>query len=85
MDFDFEILELNDDSCNCTYCVQVSFIAFALLMIFYNIVNNCKTTQDVLDLQSENDTLKRLVLKSIDKIFVRMLKNGYDFDNNNSD
>jgi len=36
-------------------------------------------------LQEENVTLKRLIVKSIDKMLVRMLKNGYDIDNDDEE
>jgi len=34
-------------------------------------------------LKAENESLKTIILKSVDKMFVRMLKNGYDIDTDN--
>lgn len=70
-------------------CLPFAYVLTALTAVSVMVLScTCDTQvekQKVEKLQIENDTLRGIILKSVDKMLVRILKNGYDIDNNDEE
>lgn len=80
MDYDFL---LNNLTCDCNQQTIVGGIITFLLIMFVDCVYTCRLNNRVQELNSENRTLRNVILTSVDRTLVRLLKNGND--SNNSD
>lgn len=83
MDFEF----LHDEQpvtkptdCNCTQHICVTVLMLTIVNLLINCVYKCQESQKVRHLKRENETLKSMILKSVDNAFMRIMKNGNDTD-----
>jgi len=60
-------------------------ILMGVLYLLIECVFSCKQSRRITTLTIENETLKKIILRNADQIFVSMLKNGNDFENEDSD
>lgn len=61
------------------------FVFVTVVSILVDVVSYCRTNRKLRDLQNENESLKSLILKTVDRTLVRMMKNGNDSDDEHED
>lgn len=70
-------------------CLPFAYVLTGLtaisMVVFTCLCDKREEKNAVKRIQAENDTLKRIILKSVDKMLVRMIKNGYDIDNDDEE
>lgn len=78
---EYEQFFQTQDGCDCSNYIKGMLIALATVALLTNCILTCKTNQKLNKVENENQTLKSIISKSIDKTFVRLVKNGsYDED-----
>lgn len=88
MNYD-ELLYTQDASegieCNCYPHVHATLLVVAFVALIVEWIRNCRSRYRVNSLEVENATMKSIILTSLDKTFSRMVKNGYESDNEHED
>ena len=69
-----------DDNCTNRY-----FMGSVLVFVVASFVYCSSLHTEISNLQAKNKTLKGIILKTLDRTFVYMLKNGYDADSENDE
>ena len=87
---DYEAMFCKYDSsevkeCDCYPQVRVTLLIVTLLALLVDCVGHCRVRYRVKHLEKENETMKSLILTSLDKAFVRIVKNGYGTQNEDED
>lgn len=75
----------NDDNCNCYDQVKITVISITCFLGLIKCVLSCRDNRKIEKLKVENNTLKEIILKSVDQTFTKLLKNGYDIDDSDED
>lgn len=75
---EYEQFFQTQDECDCYSSVRTVVIILSLLTLAVDCVTVCKRNRKIAELTNENETLKTIILKSVDKAFIRMMKNGND-------
>jgi hypothetical protein len=57
----------------------------ALIELFVTCYGICKTNRRVYQLERENESLKKRVIRNIDNEFTNIMKNGNDYENDHED
>lgn len=84
MDYEQFIVK-QDDTCATEHRIIGLFAVATVFSILVDLVSCCRTNRKIRDLQNENESLKSLILKSVDKVFVRMMKNGNNSEDEHED
>lgn len=71
--------------CNCYSEIRVTLLIVTLLALLVDCVGHCRARSRVRVLKAENETMKSLILTSLDKAFTGVMKNGYETDNEHED
>lgn len=71
--------------CNCYPQIRVLSLVLTLLALVIDCVGHCRTRSRVKTLTAENETMKSLILTSLDKTFTGFVKNGYETENEHED
>jgi hypothetical protein len=71
--------------CNCYPQIRLTVLILTLLALLVDCVSHCRTRSRVKFLTAENETMKSLILTSLDKAFTGIVKNGYETDNEHED
>jgi hypothetical protein len=67
--------------CDCSNHIRGTIIVLTVLSILIDSVAYCRRDKKITELTSENQTLKTIILKSVDRALVKMMKNGHDSEN----
>lgn len=71
-------------NCNCEI-INKTLITVLLVITFMCLYTKKENINTIKKLKIENDTLGSIILKSVDKVFINMLKNGSDYDSENEE
>jgi hypothetical protein len=71
--------------CNCYSEIRVTLLIVTLLALLVDCVGHCRARSRVKTLTAENETMKSLILTSLDKAFTGIMKNGYESENEHED
>jgi hypothetical protein len=71
--------------CNCYNSVRTVVVILSLLTLVIDCVTVCKRNRKIEQITTENETLKTIILKSVDKAFIHMMKNGNDSEDDHED
>jgi hypothetical protein len=83
MDYDqFLHKDVPEDSCDCTnkVCLAISLMAIIYLVAECIVHPSQIQKEKIAKLKTENENLRSILMKSVDRAFVRMMKNGNDSD-----
>jgi hypothetical protein len=58
--------------------IKLTLVCVSFVIILIDCFNSCRLKRNIRTLKAENNTLKQVILKSIDHKFSRILKNGYE-------
>jgi len=75
---DYEQFFTTSNEHKCDSQIRMTILVVTLLYVIIDLTLTCKNNRKVNDLQKENETLKSVILKSVDRALVRMMKNGND-------
>jgi hypothetical protein len=78
MDFDELFTEQKVVDCSREHRIIGIILILNLVSLLVDCVSACKRYTEIKFLKQENETLKSIILKSVDKAFLRMMKNGND-------
>jgi hypothetical protein len=78
MDFDELFTEQKVVDCSREHRIIGIILLLNLVSLAIDCVSACKRYNEFTSLKKENETLKSIILKSVDKAFLRMMKNGND-------
>jgi hypothetical protein len=67
-----------EEKCDCSNHIRGTFVVLLLISLLYDCVTSCRRNRKIERLKNENKTLKNLILASVDKALVKMMKNGND-------
>lgn len=84
MDYD-QFFVKQENTCAAEHRIIGLFTIVTVFSLLIDLVSCCRTNQKLQNLQNENESLKSLILKSVDKAFVRMMKNGNDSEDEHED
>jgi hypothetical protein len=84
MDFDQFCPEVKVSECDCSNHIRLTMVLITGLFLLVDCVTSCKRNRKISELTSENETLKSMILTSVEKVIVKLMKNGNDcnFDHN---
>lgn len=82
--FDYPFV-LQDNTCATEHRIIGLFTILTVACLASVCASTCATSREIESLKNENETLKSLILKSIDKVLLRMMKNGSTSDNEHED
>lgn len=71
--------------CNCYSYVKLTLLVVTLLTLAVDCVSHCRTRSRVRKLTAENETMRSLIMTSLDKAFTKIVKNGYDSESEHED
>lgn len=80
-----QFFQADDDNCNCYNQVKITVIGLTCVIGLISFALSCRDSKRVYKLKIENNTLKDIILKSVDQTFTKILKNGYDIDNSDDE
>lgn len=80
MDYN-QFIPKNADGCDCSNHIRGTIILFLMVSLVIDCVTSCSRARKVYRLEHENNTLKEIILKTVDKTLVRMMKNGNNIEN----
>lgn len=73
---DYEQFFTTSNEHKCDNQIRMTILVVTLLYVILDLTLTCKNNRKVKDLQKENETLKSVILKSVDRALMRMMKNG---------
>jgi hypothetical protein len=79
----FNIDEVN--SYNCSNEIRLTVICIGIIAILFDCIRSSKLEQRIKRLRTENNTLKGVILQSIDRKLTKTLKNGYDIEHSDDE
>lgn len=62
----------------CDNQIRLTIVVMTLLYVILDLTMMCKANRREKALKQENETLKNVILKSVDRALIRMMKNGND-------
>lgn len=66
--------------CDCSNHIRGTVIILVMINLLIDCVASCKRSNLIKELTTENETLKSVILNSVDRVLVKMMKNGNDED-----
>lgn len=85
MEYEQFITEEKTDQCICVESFRVAVVIVTIIEIFVSVYKICRSKRKIDELQTENQSLKRKLMRNIDDAFVNIMKNGYQADNMHED
>ena len=64
------------EKCDCSDHIRGTVVILLLLSLVFDCITSCRRSKKMERLENENTTLKNVILTSVDKALVRMMKNG---------
>ena len=71
-----------DNKCQYENGVIMILGSIILLTVLFDCISNCKSRRRLSD---ENETLKTIIVKSVERTLIKMMKNGNDEENYHED
>lgn len=71
-----------NDKCNYENTIIMILGSIILLSLLFDCISECKSRRR---LTNENETLKTIIVKSVDRTLIKMMKNGNDEENCHED
>ena len=79
MDYDqFMPKQPMDEKCDCSNHIRGTIFVLSVLTLVVDCIASCRRKRKMEEIENENKTLKSIILSSVDKAFVKMMKNGND-------
>lgn len=64
----------------CDNQIRLTILVMTLIYVVLDLTLMCKANRRMNAVKQENETLKSVILKSVDRALVRMMKNGNDYE-----
>lgn len=64
------------DECDCSIQIRGTLILLLILSLLGECISMCKSRKRLTEFETENKTLRNLILTTVDKTLVKMMKNG---------
>jgi hypothetical protein len=84
MDYD-QFFPKQDTKCDCSDQIRVTVFLIGLVVVLVDSIAECGRARKLKKLENENETLKSVLLKTVDRILIRMMKNGIPSDDDHTD
>lgn len=75
---EYEQFFTNIEQPKCVSEIRMTIVIMTILYLILDLTLTCKAKDREVALKKENDTLKSVILKSVDRALIRMMKNGND-------
>jgi ABC-type transporter Mla MlaB component len=85
MDFEQFFPEVKVSDCDCSNHVQATMVIITGLCLLVDCITSCKRNRKISKLTSENETLKSMILASVEKVILKMMKNGNQSEDDDSE
>ncbi len=72
MEYD-QFFDVSKPECECYSTVRTTLVVVTLVSLIIDCVSRSKTNSKMKALEAENGTLKNLILKSVDSLFLKAL------------
>lgn len=82
---DYEQFVEKDNNHTCDNQIRMTILVMTAIYLILDLTLMCKANRREKALKQENETLKNVILKSVDRVFVRMMKNGNDSGDEHED
>jgi hypothetical protein len=76
MDYEQFFTEQKAADCTREHKIIGIILILNLVSVVIDCVSACKRYNEIKSLKQENESLKSMILKSVDRAFIRMMKNG---------
>jgi hypothetical protein len=69
-----------NDKCECVNysTIRIALLSVTLLSLLFDCTGYCRNQKKIVQLETENKSLKSIILKSIDNTIMKFMKNGND-------
>jgi hypothetical protein len=84
MDYD-QFFPKKEVECDCSDHIRGTAFLITLVVFLIDCIAQCSHNKKMKKLETENETLKSVLFKSVDRALIRMMKNGNDIDNNDEE
>lgn len=68
------------DECDCSIHIRGTLILLVILSLIGDCISTCRSRRRLNELETETKTLRSLILTTVDKTLVQMMKNGNNND-----
>jgi hypothetical protein len=85
MEYEEFITTEKSDQCICVESFRIAILIVTVIEVFVSFYKICKSNRKIDELQIENQSLRRKVMRNIDEAFVNIMKNGNQFDDTHED
>lgn len=75
---DYEQFFVKTEQPKCENEIRMTIIVMMIVWVILDVTLMCKAKHREKSLKQENETLKNVILNSVDRALVRMMKNGND-------
>jgi len=75
---EYEQFFTNTEQPKCVSEIRMTIVVMTILYLILDLTLTCRAKDREMALKQENETLKNVILKSVDRALVRMMKNGND-------
>lgn len=82
---DYEQFFTNTTDHKCDNQIRMTILVMTLVYVILDVTLMCKAKRRMNDMKKENETLKNVILKSVDRALMRMMKNGNDSEYEHED
>lgn len=82
---EFITTESNNTECTCIDSFRIALFIVTIIELLVNFYKICKSKRKIDELQIENQSLRRKLMRNIDEAFVNIMKNGNQFDDTHED
>jgi hypothetical protein len=82
---EMDTFQIRSEECDCSAHIRATLILLLVLSLLGDCVSTCKSRRRLVELETENKTLRTLILQTVDKTLVKMMKNGNNVDNNDDE
>lgn len=77
---DYEQFFVNPEQPKCASEIRMTIVVMIILYLILDLTLTCRANHREKALKQENETLKNVILKSVDRALIRIMKNGNDSD-----
>jgi hypothetical protein len=74
MDYEQFFTKTEAKECDCSNHIRVTLAVITLLCLIVDCVSSCKTKRRMNAIEAENQTLKSIIFKSVDRALVNLIK-----------
>lgn len=85
MNFEELLSKRETEECDCSNHIRGAIFLMSILYLVFDCVHSCRRNHQIAELTVENNNLKTIVLKSLDKAFTNLMKNGNNSENEHED